>query len=407
MEMILLNTKSREFPPKRIHPFSQKMKTTIRRFSLLTVFTFIAVGLHAQTFKTTDNRFKCTVISGTNNVSLTGNLDYTGGYTGSYGNLVIPSTVDYNGTTYTVTEVGYHAFRYRTDLTSLTIPGSVTYIYNPITLGCTNLAAIYMEPTTPPTRESSSSTLGVFYASGYPPNTNLVVYVPEDVSGTDAIKTNYKAWDRKYVPAWRYYHKNCIITNVKINTTTEGGCGSLYVNFAFEVPTGLTAYYATGTTAGRILLSPVPANANGKYVVPTGTPVFLRGTPATYTILETGETPATLSPARDEDALLGTLTDMTVTAKQYKTLGVGKTSKTVGMYPYTGTTLAAHKIYAPNNTAAGSSSIMEFDFNEEITTNISNPLIHSATPFYDLSGKRITNPAKGTIYIQNGKKYIE
>jgi hypothetical protein len=44
------------------------------------------------------------------------------------GDLVIPSTVSYNGITYSVTSIGNNAFSYCSGLTSITIPNSVTSI---------------------------------------------------------------------------------------------------------------------------------------------------------------------------------------------------------------------------------------------------------------------------------------
>ena len=51
----------------------------------------------------------------------------SGDYTYS-GSVVIPSTVTYNGTTYSVTEIGGYAFSECSGLTSVTIPNSVTLI---------------------------------------------------------------------------------------------------------------------------------------------------------------------------------------------------------------------------------------------------------------------------------------
>ena len=45
------------------------------------------------------------------------------------GDFVIPSKIEYNGEIYIVTEVGY-AFQRCTSLTSITIPNSITYMYN-------------------------------------------------------------------------------------------------------------------------------------------------------------------------------------------------------------------------------------------------------------------------------------
>ena len=44
------------------------------------------------------------------------------------GRITIPETVSYNGKVYSVTSIGYEAFRYCRGLTSVTIPNSVTSI---------------------------------------------------------------------------------------------------------------------------------------------------------------------------------------------------------------------------------------------------------------------------------------
>lgn len=60
-------------------------------------------------------------------------------YTGA---ISIPSTVTYNGTTYSVTTIGDYAFYGCTELTSITIPNSVTTIeYNAFS-GCTGLTSL-------------------------------------------------------------------------------------------------------------------------------------------------------------------------------------------------------------------------------------------------------------------------
>ncbi len=45
-----------------------------------------------------------------------------------YGNVTIPSSVTYNGTTYSVTSIGEEAFYFCVNLTSVTIPNGVTSI---------------------------------------------------------------------------------------------------------------------------------------------------------------------------------------------------------------------------------------------------------------------------------------
>ncbi len=58
------------------------------------------------------------------------------------GNVVIPSTISYNGTPFRVTSIGYGAFQKCTGLTVVTIPESVTSIGNYAFNGCTGLTAI-------------------------------------------------------------------------------------------------------------------------------------------------------------------------------------------------------------------------------------------------------------------------
>ena len=62
-----------------------------------------------------------------------------GDYSGS---VVIPSAVNYNGVTYSVTSIGDRAFDVCTGLTSIVIPNSVTSIGECAFLGCTGLTSI-------------------------------------------------------------------------------------------------------------------------------------------------------------------------------------------------------------------------------------------------------------------------
>lgn len=61
------------------------------------------------------------------------------------GDVVIPSTVTYEGTEYNVTSIGESAFSKCTEITSVTIPNSVTSIGKGIFYGCTNLTSIVIE----------------------------------------------------------------------------------------------------------------------------------------------------------------------------------------------------------------------------------------------------------------------
>ena len=58
------------------------------------------------------------------------------------GNVTIPSTIIFNGTSYTVTAIGDGAFHYCTELTSVTIPNSVNYIGENAFAACTGLTSV-------------------------------------------------------------------------------------------------------------------------------------------------------------------------------------------------------------------------------------------------------------------------
>ena len=83
-------------------------------------------------------------------------------------NISIPSTITYNGKSYSVTSIEGAAFYNCSSLTSITIPSSVTNIGDKAFEGCTSLTSVYVNNPTPISINSST----------FPDRFNETLYVP-------------------------------------------------------------------------------------------------------------------------------------------------------------------------------------------------------------------------------------
>ena len=94
-------------------------------------FSYTHQGKTLFYYITSDSTIKVTYYS-----SVSGSNNYVNG------DVVIPNSVEYNGTTYSVTSIGNYAFRNCTGLTSVTIPTGVTFIGGSAFYGCSGLTSV-------------------------------------------------------------------------------------------------------------------------------------------------------------------------------------------------------------------------------------------------------------------------
>ena len=106
------------------------------------------------------------------------------------GSVTIPSTVTYNGTTYSVTSIGDGAFAICSRLTSVTIPNSVTSIGNSAFWGCSGLTSV-----TIPNSVTSIGIYAFYNCSGLTKpvyNAHCFAYMPTFYKGAYTIPEGIK-----------------------------------------------------------------------------------------------------------------------------------------------------------------------------------------------------------------------
>ena len=176
------------------------------------------------------------------------------------------------------------------------------------------------------------------------------------------------------------------------------GFATLYAPVALNVPEGVTAY--VGELGNDVL------TLEEVETIPAETGVVLKGSDASYDFEITDE-----ADDIEANALKGTIAAMAASTDKgtIYTLQGADAQPGVAFKKYIGDdnkvpNLKGFKAYLPVNTAASAISVR---FGDEETTDIENPEIinHKSEMIYDLQGRRVLNPTKGT-YIVNGRKVI-
>ncbi|MCR5361534.1 MAG: leucine-rich repeat domain-containing protein [Bacteroidales bacterium] len=195
-------------------------------------------------------------------------------YSNEYsGNVVIPASVTYNGTTYSVTSIGGSAFNGCTGLTSIEIPSSVTSIGNDAFSGCSSLESIALpfvgdKPHTETgtyqypfgyifgtySYAEGTATTQSYYGSSTSSKTSTTYYIPSSLKSV-------KITGSSYIPYGAF--SGCSgLTSIEIpsSVTSIGqyafeGCSGLT---SIEIPSSVTSignyafYKCTGLTNATI-----------------------------------------------------------------------------------------------------------------------------------------------------------
>lgn len=115
-----------------------KKKSLLIRVLALVACISCAIGASAYSFEVNNIYY---TITGTNTVEVDMKAYHANTYTGD---VTVPETVSYNGTTYRVTSVGPLAFMECSGLTSVTLPNSVITIKEQAFYNCSHLTSVDM-----------------------------------------------------------------------------------------------------------------------------------------------------------------------------------------------------------------------------------------------------------------------
>lgn len=185
--------------------------------------------------------------------------------------------------------------------------------------------------------------------------------------------------------------------DTKVTGLTDGATlGTFSAPFPTVIPEGVTAYYAE-RNAKSVTLKAITETA-----LPANQGVLLVGNP--------GLTSACMVPAADETQADLTSNDFLNTAGTAHTTVandyiLAKGSQGIAFYPAkVDGTLAMNKAYLSVPTTA---TALQLDFgNTQTGLTETVVTLDSKAPIYDLQGRRVFQPVKGSLIIQNGKKLI-
>ncbi len=198
-------------------------------------------------------------------------------------------------------------------------------------------------------------------------------------------------------------YPNTVTFNDASNIDNVEKIATFSAPFPTVIPTGVKAYYISGTDDTN---STATVTAVSGEAIPANTGVLLTaGTDATT---------STMVPATTETIATISGNVLESTAGNAKTIGendniyiLAKSGEVVAFYKALAkSTLAMNKAYLPVSSTGGSAIAMNFGGSTTGIKRIVESASAPAAPIYDLTGRRVQQTVKGSLYIQGGHKFI-
>ena len=367
----------------------------------------------------------------------------SGEYSGS---IVIPESVEYNGTTYSVTSIGDRAFEWCYGLTSVTIGNSVASIGNMAFYSCSSLTSVTIPNSvasiglaafdkctglTSVTIPNSVTSIGGYafegctglnsvtigngvesigeYAFAWCSGLQDVYCYAENVPTTESNAFEDSPIEnatlhvpanavKSYGASWTSF--GTITSTVEVSSV---GYATLFLDYDAEIPEGIEAYIAKEVVGENLRMEKVE---NQEGLLPAETGVIIKAEAGKY---DFNLYPNANSVSVDGNLFVGSAIETEITAEDNTSYYIlAAPDNNVGMYPVElvdgAFVCKANKAYLPISSALAR---IYFDFGTE--TGIGEVKTENGelkAEIYDLSGRKVENAKKG-IFIVNGKKVIK
>lgn len=151
------------------------------------------------------------------------------------GDVVIPETVKYEGVTYNVKSIGYRAFIECKNMTSITIPSSITYIGQEAFWNCNGLTAVYIS--------DIAAWCSITYYSSLSSDKNPLYYAHKLYLNGEEVKDLVIPDGVTFIGSYAFYSCESLTSVTLPNSVTSiGSCAFALCNMtSFTIPSSITS----------------------------------------------------------------------------------------------------------------------------------------------------------------------